>query len=43
MKHFLYRLPDWMLTAAVIIGCLGVIAVSGAFLLKMYNETAQLP
>lgn len=38
-----FHITDGMLTAAVIFGCLGVIAVSAAFLLKMFNQTTQIP
>lgn len=41
IRHFLFRPPDWLLTAAVIFGCLGTIAVSAAFLHRMYHETTQ--
>lgn len=38
-----FHITDAALTAAVIFGCLGVIAVSAAFLLKMFNQTTQIP
>ena len=32
---------DFLITLLVVLGCLGTIAVSAAFLLQMFNETTQ--